>query len=259
MEKFRTHSSEKIKKNTIESLLRAGALAAMTTITGPHPHAEALELEPHISWNAGIEQARISAETERNEFQFNYIKTGEDEGFWLPPSEGSEGQVAGGHFQLAKDFSNESFEKICIGHTHTKLPDFEHAAIPPSYRDAEMIYVVLREFGSYGIPFDKIELFLTDPRGIWYFGRVQKEDFSSEEEWDMAMASTWSKEEKVNWYDTLVKFSQSTIDPDSLILGSEEYKMLQRAYRIYLTTQVRFVPYSQVDEEPPCAGLRFSE
>ncbi len=275
MESFskNTSNSEKDKngwgKNIIKASVVAGILAAAPTMK-----AEALEIEPTASWNQGIDAAKNSVQEDINETQFTFFKTGEGVGYWSPMTEGEVDTVAlevTKITQIAKEkISGGEIESICVGHTHPIIPEYAEyfsegddrwrtISIPPSEGDIKTVYSLVGEFMRYGLdPQHNLESFAVDARGVWYYDYVHKADLESETEFEM-VKNHGSEEARGQWLQDMTSFVNDTIDPDIDVRELDSYKQLQHSYRVNLAASVRFVPFSEINEEAPCAGVRPSE
>ncbi len=254
-------------------LIKAGTLAAMM-LSAPHTFtsAEALEMPTHASWTSGMERIQESVKEDSIEHQFTFLKNGE-KGEWLPLESGEEGRVEVNITDLAlaaqEGIENGTVDTVCLGHTHPVFQEYAASfplgdtrwqliPAPPSEQDIRTAFSTLSEFAHYGISQDQIEFFVADPRGIWYYTTVIESDFQNESEKALAQ-NAWTDEASKEWFETFSRSLNKSLDPDVDIRTTQAYADLLQAYRIDLTSSIRFVPYGEIESEPPCAGVRYKE
>jgi hypothetical protein len=225
--------TEEEKGHGIET---AALVAALIAALDAAP-AEALEIDPKLSWANGIEQkVRPSVQTDSVERGVVYLQYEDGSGEWLNPSAGEAGRVT---IRIPTK-TEKPVSKICVIHTHPteinrqhiKIPDVlpENIPIPPSRAD----------IASARNPRAHQIFAAADSLGVWYFSESDKNPNSKIEESKFREAYT----------DFIVKSTQTRFSMDA------ELPQLKRAYNQYLQGDVRFVSYEGLKGEPPCAGVR---
>jgi hypothetical protein len=83
---------------------------------------------------------------------------------------------------------------------------------------------------------------VADTSGLWYYRPSNAQSVSQEadKEWRKAFGTFGTK---------------SVLDPNFNF--KTEYAALRKAYQVQYHADIRFVPYSEISKEPPCAGVDY--
>lgn len=245
---------------------RAGTLevvALATTLLGAVDQrpAEALEVAPETSWNVAItKNIRDAVLHEKNE-RFVVFTRFKDGSFAWPSVVNSDSpnmmtySTKGEMQYMLKNHKGRSFEIRCSIHTHPlyylENPSGDRITAPynpPNYIDAspenaQVSAKIKSEYQRLKLPLKEDIYAVADASGVWYY------TLSPE-----AKISPGAQEE---WLKVFYAFNTKSFTEKDFNF-TKEYSILQQAYRTHLKVDVRFVPYSEIEKEPPCAGVGYT-
>jgi hypothetical protein len=243
-------------------------IAFATVLLGAIDHGpvQAMEMPQGTSWEQGVGQRiREAVMKEKHENAAIYVRLSNGESLWPAHFSGEEihagdekASVGTVTSQAELDFLSKqrgaTVEARCTIHTHpdaftfstTQGKSFSPRFKPPSSEDVgksseDTSYKTFYSMLHVGIKKDISAA--ADNSGLWYFKRSDKETIDS------------AKVDK--WKETYGNFIGRSYFEKNFNFDLE-YSKLRSAYREYLGADIRFVPYEQIANEPPCAGVEYT-
>ncbi|MBI5457357.1 hypothetical protein HY971_01355 [Candidatus Kaiserbacteria bacterium] len=242
-------------------MVEAAAFATVLLGAIDQGPAQALEISPGTPWNRAITQnVRNAVVNDKNESATAFIHFADKSGVWPSISDGNKQNVdydPNKEFEFViKNFLGKSIGVRCHLHIHqnSTLPsrylEKSNALpyLPPSIGDVNSAESVMsnqqlkQAYASKKMPIRINMEIVADSKGLWYHSPVH----------DLPISDA-SKGEWVKAYDNFVNGSAFNPSFDFKV----EYPKMQQAYRTHLRSDVRFVPYEKIAEEPPCAGVDY--
>lgn len=242
MEGFKKLEGKKV------SLVEIGTLVAALIGAVDATPAHALEIEPSTSWHNGIsENIRQSALKESVEHGAVYVQFGDNSGMWLPVSSGETKRLDMNMREVQRQARSmgKIISNICVLHTHPieinrtsiKIPGVASESIPIAPSSGDIANANSKSLIPTGNTFT---FGAADGLGIWYFSGGKT----------LEVPSTPNVQKfGAEYKDFIIKSTKGDFNLQA------ELPKLQEAYRMYLNGEVRFVPYDQIEKEPPCAGV----
>ncbi len=253
---------KKQENRTLDNTLRAGLVA--TSLFGAHDNMQAAEIPRDATWKQGVELLQQSVRESAVEAGATFIVYTDGSTGWLPPAKGEQLRVVKPPPEIVEEIGRQRGERnvalLCDIHTHPKvsieqeykIPDARYAYSPPSYGDT---FVVSRggrqeDFpklaGKPGFQVEHFTAALFEPRGAWYWRHTTDEERARQ------------PADSRKWRDIVDEFEKKQTDFVTASANpnfdlNSEYPRIREAYR-KITTEVRFVPYEKIHDEPPCAG-----
>lgn len=256
------------RKGGTANSLRAGLLATGSLIAlYEHGPARAAEIPREATWEQGVSELRRSAREDLFEHFVAFVQFSDGSSGWLPPIPGTSVSVNPDFRdiseQIAKMNTRSNVSEMCTIHTHTKrgapeafgLPaGTQLAYIPPGVSDITLVVThdlqdsIIGAGGSEAkVKKNTIFSAVFDPTGVWYYAQTPATASS---------AQSISSDE----YQSAITAQQQFIEK-SLTTNfnfTNEFAALKNSYRLFLKADVRYVPYSELPGEPPCAGPEYS-
>jgi len=238
---------KKSEKKGISSIELSALVIALVSAVDAAP-AQALEVEPSTSWFNGVGQnVRGSVLTDTVERSVAYAQYADGTGEWLQPTTGESSGVTVNVSALQKQAhkSSKVVSKICILHTHPienyraqqdRIPiPLERVPASPGEEDIASVHSLKRKLPA---GMNTFSFGAADGRGVWYYSG-----------WKTGDKKIDDKKFDAAYGDFMLKSITKDFNFDA------ELPKLQQAYRHYLNGEIRFVPYEQIKNEPPCAGV----
>lgn len=250
-------NGKKSIENRRSAPLEAGAFAMAILGAIDATPAKSLEIAPSTSWQVGIQNnIRNSVLKEKVEGGAVYFLYKDGSGAWASVANGEKSSItrstAPEITYIVQNARDKKIEIRCDIHTHPMVNTFkgprgaEYAisVAPPSFTDinyAEAEAAIKNSYRTYKFDYEKSVQGVADSKGIWYYSSAKNELISPESRRVFSQAAgTFS--------------GRAILDP--AFDFPSEYQKLRNAYRA-IGSDVRFVPYEQLDQEPPCAGVDY--
>ncbi len=227
--------------------------------------AKALEIPTQGNWYDGMQAFEQSANDESNEWVAMYAMNAEGEGVWTSPLEGGPGGVE----NSPALFIYEAYKKIgeitslCDIHTHP-LSNSDRLDIRSSGPSAPDIFGTVEfstreDLYSSTLPLlDEVSPTASIVRGvathhgIWYY------------EFDPTLIPAETTEFFPNdvsnaFWNNFENLELLFPEDATIPLSQDEAARITEWYETILFTRVRYVPYSNIQQEPPCAGVNYTQ
>jgi len=263
-----------LEKNALEkkdgmNVLRSGLVAASLMGAVEHDRVEAAEIQPGATWEEGVSEMTRSVREDPAEHTATFVAYADGTYEWFVAGVGTQKGVFGVPSDLlgsalAKHSGGKPIERLCDMHTHNKKvieemyekffgkPIIFDGYVPPGAGEiSDLATAIARErnissaIAASGARLNAFEAAIFDPRGVWYFRYRIDPD-----------APQFTDDEFVKHSEELKnassKFTIAAMEPGFNF--EMAYKDFTDAYAQKLQTTVRFVPYENLKDEPPCAG-----
>ncbi|RJR12855.1 hypothetical protein C4585_02745 [Candidatus Parcubacteria bacterium] len=253
------------ERRTKTDVIKAGVFVA--ALVAGHEHAEAAEISADISWEQGAVELERSVKEDLSEVAITFALYRDGTYEWLPMQQGNEKNVyALPSSEIAAALSGsrgKQVEKICDLHTHNSkaiekmYSEYFGSSIvfdgfvPPGIGPMSDLTTarvrsanISKDAREYEVDVGTFTAGVFDARGVWYF-RVMEQ---SEEDQHADVRKV--DEQELQYLSS--EFTMAAMKPDFDF--ETAYKKLIEVYRTQAHAIVRFVPYDQLQYEPPCAG-----
>lgn len=254
MEKFNTHNTESIEKSRKAELFAVFMSVLVAAFAGKQ---EALEIPNGTNWYEGARLFQKASLEQKNEWAGAFALNAEGEGSFIKPIEGMENEVSNNLGENMKVlFENiGSIERMCDIHTHPLSTILETGSgrTGPGWIDIfnrvnlDEKVDIYNTFKKFPQTDSQAEYFGTvfSPNGVWYH-QYDASLVSPDKQLDALRADP-------DFYPSLQAASPQ--DPTQE-LSPEQAQKIKEIYAEY-GTKIRYVPYSKLDAEPPCAGPNY--
>jgi hypothetical protein len=273
-----SESKEKPQKRS--SALEAGAVAATLISALNHGPAQALEIDPHISWIAGVQDTikpSVMKETFEHATVFVQYAGGSTE--WVPPTKGGWNGMTvprkADAQEAIKEGRGREIARMCQIHTHPlatarrafKLTEGTPPN-PPSSLDTYFSRFTQQEYREAGVKKAEVIHAVFDPRGVWYYRSAGTKDYTDPKEVTLQKEIADAQRSSVDPAQHALeeKVWQRAVDTQRAVenfivdnalaktIPESKYHSLEETYLRGWEAKIRFVPWDKIIEEPACAG-----
>lgn len=254
------------KMSKLGKAIEAGAVALSLTL--PHEHIVAAEINPETSWVEGIAEIKRSVLEDPIEHAAVFIVYEDGSAGWLPTMKGETGEVISDLRIIVPGIASEregrNIARVCDIHTHPvaaieaefNVKDGHDAYSPPSYGDTFVISrggrqdMMVKLGNEIGLSLESKShvAAVFDPHGVWYYRALSEEEIVAlplDERPFNEIVDEFEHQQK--------EFVQSSTAHQFNFTNA--YHDMQQAYKTKVRTHVRFVPYEKIADEPVCAGV----
>lgn len=253
-------------KQATSDLFTVGIVAA--SLLGAHGKVEAADIQPEATWTQAVQELRRSVLEEPVEFAAAGAELRSGKMVWPRTIRGEADGVRADFRQmmrqLATNIQGEPVRNFCDIHTHqtaSTASEFdipsgaERAYVPPSLGDTFVVtrggrQEMIPEYAEaeFGMHIEHVTTAVFDPRGVWYYRTLNDEERQRYETDPRGMVTNRK---------TFIPEIQEPFVRSSVLSNFDfkvEYEKLRTAYRQKIGTEIRFVTYEDLGNEPPCAG-----
>lgn len=251
------------EKRKQSGLIEATALATVLLSTVDQSPAQALEIPQKTSWNTAITEIVRDAVDEENEHLVVFVGFRDGTFVWPQIVSSSHTNELKYTFNeefafMLKNFEGKHVESRCQIHTHPRKSTvvtntrsgekYLAPYSPPSPQDvsvdnARFSRGVQDRYDLFNAPIGRDVYAAADFSGIWYYRPTSR-------------SVEFSQKDLKEWTKAISAFTSVIIFDDQYDFNKEHEK-LREAYQKYLHADVRFVPYENIEREPPCAGVDY--